>query len=111
MFSFLQFTRSTLWGEFAWVVTIIFKGNFMMRTQFSGRRGQFSSGVIVGEAIYLGDNFPGGNHPGGNFPGEAIMGGEVLGGGAIFLGGNCPDTVLHIKQGHAVFDYLFSITH
>ena len=84
---------------------IIFKGNFMMRTQFSGRRGQFSSGVIVREAIYLGDNFPGGNHPGGNFPGEAIMR------GAIFLGGNCPDTVLHIQQGHAVFDYLFSITH
>ena len=71
---------------------IIFKGNFMMRTQFSGRRGQFPSGVIVREAIFLGGNFPGGNFPEGNHPGGNFLGGAIIR-GSIFLGGNCPDTV------------------
>ena len=35
MHSFPQFTRSTLWGEFAWVGAIIFEGNFLVRGQFS----------------------------------------------------------------------------
>ena len=43
MHRFLQFTRSTLWGEFAWVEAIIFGGNLM-----------------VSEAIFLGGNYLGG---------------------------------------------------
>ena len=51
MHSFPQFSRSTLWGEFVWVGTIIYGENFMVG-------GQFSS-----EAIILGGNCPGGNFP------------------------------------------------
>ena len=43
MQSFPQFTRSSLWGEFAWVGAIILGGDIIVR-------GQFSSGVIVLES-------------------------------------------------------------
>ena len=50
MYSFPQFTRSTLWGEFAWEGTIIFE-DFMVRGQFL-EGGQFSSRAVVqGEII------------------------------------------------------------
>ena len=45
MHSFSQFTRCTLWGEFALVGVIIAGGNFMVREQLC--RGQFYSGAIV----------------------------------------------------------------
>ena len=61
MHSLPQFTRSTRWGEFAWVGANIFEENFMVSEQFSG--GHFSSGAIVRGAIFLGDNCPGGNFP------------------------------------------------
>ena len=65
MYSFPWFTRSTLWGEIAWVGGIIFRGNFMVRGRgnFPGsnfRRGhcpgaiiseQFPSGPIVLEPL------------------------------------------------------------
>ena len=68
MHSFLQFTRSALWGEFAWMGAIIFEGNFMVRGQLSG--GQFSLGAI----------FLGGNCTGGNFPRGKLFGGKYPGG-------------------------------
>ena len=54
MHRFLQFTRSALWGEFAWVEAIIFGGNFM-----------------VSEAIFLGGNILGGGE-------EAIIQGAIV---------------------------------
>ena len=94
MHSFLQFTRSALWGEFAWMGAIIFEGNFMVRGQLSG--GHFSL-----EAIFLGGNCTGGNFPrgklcGGNYPGvgaitqQAIIQWASIR-GAIFLGDSCPE--------------------
>ena len=78
MHSFPQFTRSTLWGEFAWVGAIIFEGNFLVRWQFSsgqlsggGEGGQLSTGEIVQGAIIRG----------------AIIQEAIIWGGAIFLGG------------------------
>ena len=68
---FTKFTRSTLWGEFAWVGAIIFVGNFMVRGQFSGGNcmgGQFSSGAIILWGNCLGGNPQRGNYPGDNFP-------------------------------------------
>ena len=35
MHSLTQFTRSTRWGEFAWVGAIIFEGNFMVSAGLS----------------------------------------------------------------------------
>ena len=61
------------------MVAIIFRGNFMVRGQFS--RGQFSS-----EAIILGGNCPGSNYRG------AIIQGAVIP-EAIFLGDNHPRTL------------------
>ena len=58
MHRFLQFTRSALWGEFAWVEAIIFGGNFM-----------------VSEAIFLGGNILGG---GGGGAAAIIQGTIVL---------------------------------
>ena len=91
--SFLKFTRSTLWGEFAWMGAIIFEGNYMVWRQLP--RGQFSLG-----AIFLGDNCTGGSFSqgklfGGNYlGGGAIIQGVIIQGasirGAIFLGGSCP---------------------
>ena len=78
MHSFPQFTHSIRWGEFAWVGAIIFKGNFMVNGQFSGR--QFSSGAIVkGVGNFTqwqlpGRQLSGGNHPGGNCPGRNNLG-------------------------------------
>ena len=71
MHGFPQFTRSTLWGELAWVGTIIFVGILMVWGQ--------SSGVI----------FLVGNGPRGKFQCRQLSGGE-----AIFLVGNCPSSHL-----------------
>ena len=66
---------------------IIFRIKFMLRVQFSGEGGKFSSGVIVqgepsfGEGDCLVDNYPGSNHRGGIIWGR------------IFLEGNCPRTL------------------
>ena len=70
MHSFPQFTRGTLWREFAWVGAIIFEGNFVVRGQLS--RGQFSLGAIIQGAIIQ----------------EAIVRRPIIWGG-----GNCPDTM------------------
>ena len=80
------------------------KGQFsgdIVRGQFSGSNhpggnypGQFSSGVVV-----RGDNFPQGQLSSGVIFWTAITWGQSSREGvAIFLGGNCPDTVftLHI---------------
>ena len=56
MHRFLQFTRSTLWGEFAWVEAIIFWGNFM-----------------VSKAIFLGDNILGGGGEGAIIQGTIVL--------------------------------------
>ena len=80
MHSLPPFTRSTRWGEFAWVGAMTFEGNFMVSGQFSGS--QFSSGAIVQGAIFLGGSCPGGNytgvnHRGDNCPGENYLGAIV----------------------------------
>ena len=100
MHSFPQFTRSTLSGEFAWVRTIIFWEDFMVRGLFSG--GKFSSGKII-----IGGNCPVGHCLGTIFLGDncqekgAIIWGAItqwstISGpiiqGEIYLGGNCPRT-------------------
>ena len=57
---------------------IIFRIKFMLRVQFSGEGGKFSSGVIVqGEPSFGGgdclvDNYPGSNH-GGEFSLRVIV--------------------------------------
>ena len=81
MHSFPQFTRSTLWGEFAWVGAIIFEGNFLVRGQFSsgqlsGGGGQLSTGEIVQGAIIRGQSSR-----------RQLSGGEQFSSGA-----NCPKT-------------------
>ena len=61
MHSFPQFSRSDLWGEFAWVGTIIYEENFMVRGQFSSVaifqgeiiREAIIQGAIIREAIFL----------------------------------------------------------
>ena len=69
MLSFLQFTRCTLWREFAWVGAIIFERNFMLRGQFSGGGRQFSSEAIIVWGNYLGgSNFPRGQLSGHHAP-------------------------------------------
>ena len=57
---------------------IILGENFIVRGQFSG--GQLSSGAIVRGKIFQG----------------AIIQGAIARGGAIFLGGNCPDTMINV---------------
>ena len=56
MHSLPQFTRSTRWGEFAWVGAIIFEGNFTVSGEFSA----------------LQDNCPGGNFPRGQLSGGQL---------------------------------------
>ena len=58
MHSFPQFTRSTLWREFALVGAIIFEGNFMVRREIV--RGKFSSGATVRGAMIFGGNWSSG---------------------------------------------------
>ena len=77
MHSLPQFTRSTRWGEFAWVEANIFEGNFVVSEQFSGGtfslggncpRGNLPRGQLPGGQFSLGAIILVGNHPGGNFP-------------------------------------------
>ena len=105
MYSFPQFTRGPLWGEFVWGgrlftgETLWWGGNFLVvkfprgqlsRGQLSG--GQFSSGAIVRGAIIPGQSSKGqlsrSNHLRGNYPG----GGGSNNPGVNFPRGNCPRT-------------------
>ena len=87
MHSFLHFTRSTWWGEFARVEAIIFEGNFQVAIFLVGNypRGQLSGGQLSSGAIARGAIIQG-----------AIIQGAIIREaniqGVVFLGGNCTRT-------------------
>ena len=83
MHSFPQFTRSTLWGEFAWVGAIIFEGNFLVRWQFSS--GQLSGGG-------RGGSYPRGKLSRGQLSGGQSSRRQLSGGEQFSSGANCPKT-------------------